>query len=183
MKPLIPVILGTAREGRQSEHVARYIYETLSGRDDVEAIFIDVKEHTHGRTIPPFEGNTLTQVWCELVEKAQGFIIVSPEYNHGYPGELKLLLDQDLAHYAGKPVGLCGVSAGPLGGARVVEQLVQVARELGLISLSYSLYFPAVQDIFKQERSKIDEQYKNRILKLMDQMKEFLEKRVMERAT
>jgi NAD(P)H-dependent FMN reductase len=54
---------------------------------------------------------------------ADGFIIVSPEYNHSYPGELKMLLDMLFSQYAHKPVGICGVSSGAWGGTRMVEQL------------------------------------------------------------
>lgn len=55
--------------------------------------------------------------------RADGLVIVSPEYNHGYPGEMKLMLDQLYKEYNRKPVGICGVSSGALGGARMVEQL------------------------------------------------------------
>jgi NAD(P)H-dependent FMN reductase len=45
------------------------------------------------------------------------------EYNHSYPGELKMLLDMLFSQYAHKPVGICGVSSGAWGGTRMVEQL------------------------------------------------------------
>lgn len=58
---------------------------------------------------------------AEKSKKADGFIIVSPKYNHGYPGELKMLLDMLFAEFAHKPVGICGVSSVHWGGARMVE--------------------------------------------------------------
>jgi NAD(P)H-dependent FMN reductase len=84
----------------------------------------------------------------QKINKADGLIIVTPEYNHGYPGELKMMLDMLYDEYAKKPVGFCGVSAGGLGGARVVEQLRQVVAELHMVGIREALYFPAVQDIF-----------------------------------
>jgi len=168
MKPLILIILGTAREGRQSEYVARYIFETLKNRPDMDVELVDAKEWTHGHTIPPWENNPATQTWRDLVGKASGFIIVTPEYNHGYPGELKLLLDSGPEDYGGHPVGLVGVSSGAFGGTRVVEQLLPIMRELGLVALSLSLYFPKVKDFVKLDQAQKDEQYKERVGKLGD---------------
>src|SRR5205814_10618622 len=70
--------------------------------------------------------------FSDLVTRADGLILVVPEYNHGYPGLLKHALDMNLEEYIHKAVGICGVSAGPFGGARVIEALLPVVRELGL---------------------------------------------------
>ena len=111
MKKFIPIILGTARAGRQSEKVAKAVYALLQNREDMEVKLIDVKDYIHGQTIPPWEKNDITKPWREIVARADGFFIVTPEYNHGYPGELKMLLDQELEAYFGKKVVVCGVSA------------------------------------------------------------------------
>ena len=66
------------------------------------------------------------QTTREKARRSDGFIIVSPEYNHGYPGELKMLLNMLFSQYAHKPVGICRVSSGAWGGTRMVEQLRQV---------------------------------------------------------
>lgn len=167
-KLFIPVILGTSRKDNMSEKAAAYIVEVLKFRNDIEVQLIRPEEYTHGYTIPSWEETELTTPWKDIVKKAKAFIIVTPEYNHGYPGELKLLLDQELAGYLGKPVGLCGVSAGGFGGTRVVEQLTQVVRELGMIVLSYSLYFPKVKEIFGMPKEELEKSYKDRILKMAD---------------
>ena len=67
--------------------------------------------------------------------RADGLVIVAPEYNHGYPGILKHALDTNLKEYIHKPVGLCGVSAGGFGGTRVIESLLPVMRELGMVTI------------------------------------------------
>jgi len=116
----IPIILGTARQGRQSEKAARFILrEALAA--SLESEIIDVRDHRIAAT-DNTGSSPQAQRLAEKVKRADGFIIVSPEYNHGYPGELKMMLDMLFWAYAKKPVGICGVSSGPWGGARVVER-------------------------------------------------------------
>ena len=74
-------------------------------------------------------------MFSATVSRSDGLIIVTPEYNHGYPGLLKHALDMNLKEYIHKAVGICGVSAGPSGGARVTEALLPVMRELGLVTI------------------------------------------------
>jgi NAD(P)H-dependent FMN reductase len=64
------------------------------------------------------------------IERCDGLIIVTPEYNHGYPGLLKHALDMNLKEYIHKAVGICGVSAGPFGGARARPRYDLRGREL-----------------------------------------------------
>lgn len=142
----VPVILGTGREGRQSEKVARFILSEAKSAG-FESEILDVREYSLKAT--DNTGKTAAaKMLAEKVKKAAALIIVSPEYNHGYPGELKLMLDLCYPEYAGKPLGICGVSAGPLGGARMVEQLRLVAVELRMPLMREALYFSSVQDQF-----------------------------------
>ena len=117
----IPVILGTAREGRQSEKVATFIYG-LAQKAGLETEIVDIREYRIAAT--DNTGNIPhAQKWREKIIRADGMIIVSPEYNHTYPGELKMFLDMLYKEYARKPVALCGVSNGPWGGTRGVQAL------------------------------------------------------------
>ena len=125
----IPVILGTPRQGRQSEHAARLVLEETKKRAGVETELIDVRS-LHMRLDDAGE-DMKDPAFAATVERADGLILVVPEYNHGYPGLLKHALDMNLKEYIHKAVGLCGVSAGPFGGARVIENLLPVMRELG----------------------------------------------------
>jgi len=142
----IPIILGTARNGRYSDKVAAFTLEKIIAAK-IESEIIDVKNY---RIIATDNTGELPEAkkLSEKIKKASGLIIVTPEYNHGYPGELKMMLDMCYEEYAGKPVGFCGVSAGGLGGARVVEQLRQVAVELHMIPIREALYFPVVRNMF-----------------------------------
>jgi NAD(P)H-dependent FMN reductase len=168
-KPVIQIVLGTAREGRQSEKVANAVFAILKSRDDCEVRLADVKDHLHGHTIPPWEENQVTQPWRDIVKETDAFLIVTPEYNHGYPGELKMLLDQELEAYAGKPVVVCAVSAGSFGGTRVVENLIPVFRELGLLISSYSIHVSAVKD-FPANPDETDEKFRERVNKAADNL-------------
>jgi NAD(P)H-dependent FMN reductase len=144
----VPIILGTAREGRKSEKVASYMLERAKDAG-LQSEVLDVRDFRVKAT-----DNTMTletaKAFSEKVSKADGLIIVSPEYNHGYPGELKMMLDLLYQQYFNKPVGICGVSKGSLGGARMVEQLRLVCIELHTVPIREAMYFPAVQDLFDE---------------------------------
>ena len=90
--------------------------------------------------------------FSELCMRADGFVIVAPEYNHGYPGLLKHVLDTNLKEYIHKPVGICGVSAGGFGGTRVIENLLPVMRELGLVTIFWDGNFSNVRKLFRPGR-------------------------------
>src|SRR5437899_4499540 len=130
-KPLyIPLILGTARQGRRSEHVAHFVLSEMKKRPEIETKLIDVRQLQ--MRLDDAGEQMKDAGYAEKMTRADGLVIVTPEYNHGYPGLLKHALDMCLEEYIHKAVGLVGVSAGPFGGARVIEQMVQVVRELGL---------------------------------------------------
>lgn len=176
MKPLITLILGTAREGRQSEHVAVFLLEALKKDHRFDTEFVDVKDYLISATIASWTESPAAQLWRDRVKKSDAFIIVSPEYNHGYPGELKLLLDRAYKEYAGKPVLMCGVSDGPFGGARMIEHIMPVLRQIGMLPIVPTLYFPHVDELFKKEKSEIEQEYQPRIEKAVNALVAFTEK-------
>ncbi|MCX5726397.1 MAG: NAD(P)H-dependent oxidoreductase [Candidatus Saganbacteria bacterium] len=165
----IPIILGTAREGRQSEKVARFMLLEVK-KAGLETELIDVRDYRVEAT-DNTETTPQAKSLGEKIKKADGLIVVSPEYNHGYPGELKMLLDMIYKQYAKKPLGICGVSAGGLGGARVVEQLRQVFIELRMVPIREALYFPAVQDLFDDKGNiKDPASYSSRVKSFLDEL-------------
>jgi NAD(P)H-dependent FMN reductase len=142
----IPVILGTSRQGRQSEYVANFIVEQIATRDGLETELIDIR--TMSIAINDAGESLKDPKFSTTMERADGLVIVIPEYNHGYPGLLKHVLDTCLQEYIHKAVGLCGVSAGPFGGTRVIQNLLPVMRELGLTTIFHDLNFGNVQKLF-----------------------------------
>lgn len=93
-------------------------------------------------------------------------MLVVPEYNHGYLGELKILIDSAYQEYKGKPIGICGVSSGALGGARVIEQMRQVVVGVRAIPAANAAYFSFIEQLF-DENGKLTE---GKFLKLTDEL-------------
>lgn len=161
-RPLfIPVILGTARQGRESENAARFVFEQTKKRAGVESEFIDV------RTLPMKLDDAGEQMkdpkFSATIERCDGLIIVTPEYNHSFPGLLKHALDMNLKEYIHKAVGICGVSAGALGGARVIESLLPVMRELGLVTIFEDVNFGRIGTLFDERGNLLDENFVRRV--------------------
>jgi NAD(P)H-dependent FMN reductase len=145
----IPVLLGTPRQGRFSEHVAQFIFEETRDRSGVETELIDVRN----LPLPTSDaGESIKDLrFSATVARADALIIVSPEYNHSFPGILKHVLDTNLKEYIHKAVGICGVSAGKFGGARVIENLLPTLRELGLVTIFWDVNFSNVQKSFDSD--------------------------------
>lgn len=168
-RPLfIPVILGTPRQGRRSEYPARLVLEETKKRGGVETQLIDVRS-LHMRLDDAGE-DMKDPAFAATVERADGLILVVPEYNHGYPGLLKHALDMNLKEYIHKAVGLCGVSAGPFGGARVIENLLPVMRELGLVTTFTDVNFSHVRKLFNENGELLDESFTRRVNEFLDEL-------------
>lgn len=164
----IPIILGTAREGRRSENAAKYM---LSHAKDafMESEILDVRDYR----IQADDGSETSEAakgLSEKISRADGFIIVSPEYNHGYPGELKMMLDMLYEEYARKPVGICGVSVSMLGGARMVEQLRLVAIEFHMVPIHEAVYFTRIGTLFNEKGEIQDSSYAERVNKFFNEL-------------
>jgi NAD(P)H-dependent FMN reductase len=104
------------------------------------------------------------------VSRADALVVVSPEYNHGYSGLLKHVLDSCLKEYIHKAVGIVGVSAGPFGGTRVIQNLLPVMRELGLVTIFWDVNFSSVQKLFTEDGRLLDESYIRRIDKFLKEL-------------
>lgn len=151
----IAVLAGTTREQRESIKAAQYIAEFGRKLPGVEIIFVDPKD-----LYLPGDGNDpegKDPRYSEITAKADAFFVITPEYNHSFPGSLKRMLDSELANYNHKPVALAGASNGNWGGVRAVESLVPAIRETGLVVLSWDVYFPFVQNIFADDGTINDE--------------------------
>lgn len=144
----IAVLAGTTRPARQSIMAARYIAAVGQSYTETEIIFIDPAEFHFSHDGNDPEGKN--PKYTEITARADAFFIVTPEYNHGYPGSLKRMLDSEYANYHHKPVAMAGVSNGPWGGARVCEALLPVLHRLGMLIIHPEVYFPRVQDMFDE---------------------------------
>lgn len=147
-KIIIAVLAGTTRLGRKSISAAQYVAKLGRGFPNVEIAFVDPAEFTF-----PNDGNepdAKDPRYAAITARADAFFIVTPEYNHGYPGTLKRMLDSEFANYQHKPVAMAGVSNGPWGGVRVCEALLPVLHRTGMVIIQPEVYFPRVQDMFDE---------------------------------
>ena len=147
-KLYIPVLVGTTRERRVSIHAAKLVEEIGKTFDNIETELIDPNDFEF-----PGDGNDpegKDPRYSQITERADGFYIVTPEYNHSFPGSLKRMLDSELANYMHKPVAFAGASSGPWGGVRAIEALVMTVREMGMVSTFSDMHFPKVQELFNE---------------------------------
>jgi NAD(P)H-dependent FMN reductase len=130
----IGIILGSTRPNRNGEQVAKWVYDIASRRSDAEFELIDLRDYPlpHlDEPLPPSMGqysNEHTRQWADKIASFDGFVIVTPEYNHSTSGVLKNAIDYLYAEWNNKAAGF--VSYGAVGGARAAEHLRLVAGEL-----------------------------------------------------
>lgn len=168
---IVAVIAGTTRAQRESIKAARWIADFARQLPGVEVLFVDPKDFNF-----PGDGNDpegKDPRYTEIVAKADAFFIVTPEYNHSFPGSLKRMLDSELELYNHKPVAFAGASNGNWGGVRAVESLVPAVRETGLVALGWDVYFPYVQNMFNEDGSMKKEcqaRYQKSVGRLFDEL-------------
>ncbi len=165
-----PIILGTNRKDRESENVAKWVFAKMQERGEIRSQLFDVRDFDLPRDHYGTEIGKNFPEWRDAIVKADGLVIVTPEYNHGYPGPLKSVLDLLLKEYIHKAVALVGVSAGPWGGTRVIEACVPMVRELGLAVTFSDLNFPKVGSKFDDDGNLLDEAYDKRIVGFLDEL-------------
>ena len=162
----IPVILGSTRRGRQSPKVARFIMERMRRNEKIETEILDLAEYNFPimeerlrfRDDPP----PGLREFSEKVARSDSLVIVTPEYNNGYPGVLKNALDYLLPEYQRKPIAIVTVSAGGFGGINCLAQLRLVTLGMGAFPIPAALPVSRVQDSFDEDGNPKDESYEKR---------------------
>ena len=141
----LQVITGTTREGRFSERVAGWVMSRLAEHDAFDVELVDLRDHP----LPFFAGNPPARTgrdytddavirFGNIIDRADGYVLLTAEYNHGYPAVLKNALDSTFVEWRRKPVAFVGW--GNTGGARAVEQLRAVAVEFEMAPLRYAVH-------------------------------------------
>jgi NAD(P)H-dependent FMN reductase len=151
----IKVILASTREGRLGDTVARWVMDVAKNIENAEFELLDLKDYSlpflnHPSLVegsPEFEVHS---AWKSKINEADAFVVVTPEYNHGYPAELKNAIDHLKLEWARKAIAFVGYG-GAAGGARSVEQLRQVFCELQVAPIREQIVIPMVWE-------KLDEQ-------------------------
>ena len=146
MTPLIQVIVGTTRAGRFSGKPAAWVADRLTPRDDLRFEVVDLRDHPlpmFDHPVPPARSprdypNDEVARLGQTLDRADGYIVVTGEYNHGYPASLKNALDHVFPELSRKPVTFVGY--GNVGGARAIEQLRQVVIEFEMAPLRWAVH-------------------------------------------
>jgi NAD(P)H-dependent FMN reductase len=167
-KLFILLIHGTSRKGALSLNAAKLVEKVGNEIPGIEV-----------KLVGPYDFNIPNDgineedknpEYGKLTSKADAFFIITPEYNHGFPGSLKRLLDSEFAYYNYKPVAFAGVSDGSWGGTRAIELLVPIFKTMRAVVVKTDVNFPKVQDIFDEKGNLIDEDYVNRVKRVYEDL-------------
>jgi NAD(P)H-dependent FMN reductase len=146
----IGIILGSTRRGRKSEAVARWVLESASQRDDAEFELVDLRDFA----LPFFDEeispawspseNPAVKAWSEKIDSLDGFVFVTPEYNHSTSAVLKNAIDYIYSEWNNKAAAFVGY--GGVGGARAVEHLRLIAAELEIATVRHQVSLSLMTD-------------------------------------
>ena len=170
----IAVIYGSVRTARQGIKAARFIINKVEQRGH-EATLIDTLEYELpmlDKMYKEFEDGTApnAMTWVgEILNAADGFLVISAEYNHSIPAALKNLLDHYQNEYLYKPSGIVTYSAGPFGGVRGLANLRTILAELGTPSIPSAFPISQIHAAFDNDGNVLDEAYEKRVVKFLDE--------------
>ena len=149
----VAVIIGSTREGRFGETVARWFVDQARQFHDLEIDVVDLRDTplpTVQQAGPVGTGvyaSAQVRAFAGRIDTADAFVVVTPEYNHGYPASLKLAIDSVYPEWKAKPVGFVSYG-GVSGGLRSVEQLRLVFAELHTVTIRDAVSFPMARRQF-----------------------------------
>ncbi|GJD50621.1 FMN-dependent NADPH-azoreductase [Methylobacterium crusticola] len=156
MALVIPVILGSVRQGRSGLRAARYVVAALRSRGheapliDPAGLGLPLLERMY-KEYPPGEAPEVLEQLAGLLRRADAFVVVSAEYNHSIPPALSNTLDHFLEEYFWRPSAIVCYSAGRYGGVRAAMQLRAMLAELGTPSIPSLLPIPEVEETLDEE--------------------------------
>ena len=144
----LAIIIGSTREGRFADVVAEWFVTQARLRDDFVLDVIDLAD-VDLPAVYPQQPSPAVEAFCERIGRADAFVVVTPEYNHGYPASLKQAIDIPHREWQAKPVAFVSYG-GMSGGLRAVEQLRQVFAELHAVTVRDTVSFHRVFQLFDQ---------------------------------
>jgi NAD(P)H-dependent FMN reductase len=151
----IVVILGSTRDNRFGETVAHWFMSRATERGDLTFQLVDLRDWEfpyYDHSLPPsrIEYGEMAQRWADIIGPADGFVVITPEYNHGYPAVLKSALDAVYREWVRKPIAFVSYG-GWAAGTRSVEQLRTVAIELQMAPIRPSVALQLAPRLFDAE--------------------------------
>ncbi len=171
----IPIFYGSVRSNRQGIKAVKFLENKIKERGWAPIIIdpIEYKLPLLDKMYKEYESGQAPEVLeklANIIRKADGFIIVSAEYNHTMPPALTNLMDYFLDIYAWRPSAIVSYSAGGFGGVRVATHLRDYLAELGISSIPSSFPISKIQDVFDIDGKALDEAYDRRINKFLDEL-------------
>jgi NAD(P)H-dependent FMN reductase len=175
----IAIILGSTRQGRRGERVAHWVVERARSDGEMDVEFIDLIDYPlpfydDVRSPAMHRGDYASELALTFVRKiaaADGFIIVTPEYNHSFPAVLKNALDYGYVEWNNKPLACVSYSGGLVGGARAVEQLRLVAIELQMAPIRDGVHVGGVRQAFDEQGRMVVPFHEERLAGMFRQLK------------
>ncbi len=170
----IAIVVGSTRPGRKAEAVARWVHEIAKKRSDAEFELVDIKDFNLpllDEAVPPAMGQYSqphTKAWAAKIASFDGYVFVTPEYNHSMSGALKNAIDYLFREWNNKAAGF--VSYGSAGGARAVEQLRLVMGELMVADVRAQVMLSLFTDFEKFTTFKPAPSHEKSVNALLDQV-------------
>jgi len=171
----LKVILGSTREGRFGVKVFEWAKKMLATHKEFDAEFIDLKDwpipfynFAGSPAYGPLDSDIVKRFTAKIAE-ADAFLILTPEYNHGYSAVLKNALDHVYKEWNNKPVAFMAYG-GLVGGSRAVEQLRLVAVELQMAPIREAMYMPMVWESFDERGNMKNEHYPKTMESMLKQL-------------
>ncbi len=170
----IQAIMGSTRQGRYGETVGRWFMSIAEQRDDLGIELIDLRDwplpfFDHPKSPSSGEYAPEARAWAKKIAQGEAFVIITPEYNWGYPGVLKNALDHIYAEWNGKPVAFVGYGS-TSGGSRSVSQLRQVVGELQMLPLRTEILIQTPREKFDEQGNIKEQSYVDRAHTLLDDL-------------
>jgi NAD(P)H-dependent FMN reductase len=175
----IAIIVGSTRPGRNAEAVAHWVHKISEKRPDAKFEVVDLRDFNLPLLDEPMSAryvsmtnsqyaNEYTRAWSSKISRFDGFIFVTPEYNHGIPGALKNAIDYLYGEWSNKAAGI--VSYGAAGGLRAVSQLRLVLVEVQMASVSAEVNLSVYNDFENYKTFKPDPMHEERVKAMLDQL-------------
>jgi NAD(P)H-dependent FMN reductase len=170
----IGIIIGSTRPGRNGESVAKWVYDIAAKRNDAAFELIDIADYNLpllDEQLPPAFGVYSlphTQAWAKKIAQFDGYVFVTPEYNHSTSGALKNAIDFLNKEWNNKSAGF--VSYGSLSGVRAVEHLRQIAGELQMADVRAQVAFSLFTDFEEFSRFKPDNRHVEEVDTMLNQV-------------
>lgn len=170
----IPVVIGSLRRGRNTPRLAHFLHHRLAGMDGVETELFDPQE----MNLPVLEERlayledpppALVRFGA-AIDRADGVVITTPEYNKGYPAALKNLIDALGPEWRRKPVAIAAHSVGAFGGVTAAQALRPVLTSLGAVAISAAMAVPHIVQAFDADGVALDEAFEGRADRFLEEL-------------